>query len=425
MSLGTTIPSTTIPADVPTDKPAPKPPAPAKKKSRWGRRLLWVAGGTTVGVAALWTAIHEVPGFGPWIADTGRSILGQAAVAWIEDTAYGIADDINQLRYKDEKPKTYWEAPTDAPPVATAAPTPSVSASASATAAPTIEPPAPFEPPVASVATEVDGKWIPMADASGQAPAMWKTLVHPDAKRSFAAVAIVAIERKLIDLHLVAGKVEPSSAAVPMDRRPALVPESDQAELVAAFNGGFKAQHGHWGMMLDGETYVAARDVGCTIALMKDGSLRIGTWKDVLQPAEGDMRWYRQTPPCLVENGEIHKALESEYAKGWGAAVGGETVIRRSALGLDATGRYLYFGLGDALTAQSLARAMKAAGSVSAAQLDVNYAYPRFLVYERPNGETPKAKSAIIPDIKFRLAEYVGEPALRDFFYLTRKKNPS
>lgn len=425
MSLGTTIPSTTIPADVPTDKPAPKPPAPAKKKSRWGRRLLWVAGGTTVGVAALWTAIHEVPGFGPWIADTGRSILGQAAVAWIEDTAYGIADDINQLRYKDEKPKTYWEAPTDAPSVATAAPTPSTSASASATAAPTIEPPAPFEPPVASVATEVDGKWIPMADASGQAPAMWKTLVHPDAKRSFAAVAIVAIERKLIDLHLVAGKVEPSSAAVPMDRRPALVPESDQAELVAAFNGGFKAQHGHWGMMLDGETYVAARDVGCTIALMKDGSLRIGTWKDGLQPSEGDMRWYRQTPPCLVENGEIHKALESEYAKGWGAAVGGETVIRRSALGLDATGRYLYFGLGDALTAQSLARAMKAAGSVSAAQLDVNYAYPRFLVYERPNGETPKAKSAIIPDIKFRLAEYVGEPALRDFFYLTRKKNPS
>ncbi len=425
MSLGTTIPSTTIPADVPTDKPAPKPPAPAKKKSRWGRRLLWVAGGTTVGVAALWTAIHEVPGFGPWIADTGRSILGQAAVAWIEDTAYGIADDINQLRYKDEKPKTYWEAPTDAPPVATAAPTPSSSATASATAAPTIEPPAAFEPPVASVATEVDGKWIPMADASGQAPAMWKTLVHPDAKRSFAAVAIVAIERKLIDLHLVAGKVEPSSAAVPMDRRPALVPESDQAEPVAAFNGGCKAQHGHWGMMLDGETYVAARDVGCTIALMKDGSLRIGTWKDALQPAEGDMRWYRQTPPCLVENGEIHKALESEYAKGWGAAVGGETVIRRSALGLDATGRYLYFGLGDALTAQSLARAMKAAGSVSAAQLDVNYAYPRFLVYERPNGGTPKAKSAIIPDIKFRLAEYVGEPALRDFFYLTRKKNPS
>lgn len=422
MSLGTTASSTTIPADVPTDKPAPKSPAPAKKKGRWGRRLLWGAGVTAVGVAALWTAIHEVPGFGPWIADTGRAVLGQAAVAWIEDTAYGVADDINQLRYKDEKPKTYWEVPTDAPSAVPVAPSPSASADASA--APAEPPPPAFEPPQPSVATEVDGKWIPMADASGQAPAMYKTLVHPDAKRSFAAVAIVAIERKQIDLHLVAGKTEPASNAVPMDKRPAIVPEADQGELVAAFNGGFKAQHGHWGMMLDGETYVAPRDVGCTVAMMKDGAIKIGTWKD-LQPSEGDMRWYRQTPPCLVENGETHKALEVEYAKGWGAAVGGETVIRRSALGLDATGRFLIFGLGDALTAQSLARAMKAAGAVAAAQLDVNYAYPRFLVYERANGEIPKAKSAIIPDIKFRAAEYVGEPALRDFFYLTRRKNPS
>ena len=423
MSLGTTTaPSTTIAAAVPTDKPAPKETAPAKKKSRWGRRLLWGAGGSIVGLGALWVAIHEVPGFGPWIADTGRAVLGQAAVAWIEDTAYGIADDINQLRFKDEKPVTYWEQPATAAPVVSAAPAPSGSAVASAP--PASEAPPAFEPPQPTVATEQDGKWSPVVDASGQAPAMWKALVHPDAKRSFAAVAIVAIERKQIELHLVAGKTEPASNNVPMEKRPAIVPESDQGDLVAAFNGGFKAQHGHWGMMLDGETYVEPRDVGCTVALMKDGSIRIGTWTAV-KDAAGDMRWYRQTPPCLIENGESPKALESEYAKGWGAAVGGETVIRRSALGVDASGKYLYFGLGDALTAQSLARAMKAAGAISAAQLDVNYAYPRFLVYERANGEAPKAKSAIIPDIKFRAAEYVGEPALRDFFYLTRKHDPS
>jgi hypothetical protein len=420
MSLGTTIPSTTIPADVPSDKTAPAKGAPSKKKARWGRRLLWAAGGTTVGVLGLWAAIHEVPGFGPWLADTGRSIFGPAFVAKIEDFAYGVADDINQVRYKDDKPKTYWEDPTSAPPAASAAP----SGSAAAAAAPADPPPAAFEPPFPSVATEADGKWIPMQDASGQPPAMYKTLVHPDTKRSFAAVALVAIERKRIDLHLVAGKTEPASTTVPMEKRPGVVPEADQADLVAAFNGGFKATHGHYGMMLDGETYLPPRDIACTIALMKDGSLRVGTWKE-MSSAAGDMRWYRQTPPCLVENGETPKALESEYAKGWGAAVGGETVIRRSALGVDATGRFLIFGLGDALTAQSLARAMKAAGAVSAAQLDVNYAYPRFLVYERAQGEAPKAKSAIIPDIKFRAAEYVGEAALRDFFYLTRKKDQS
>lgn len=422
MSLGTSVPSTTIPAAVPNDPPAPAKAAPAKKRARWGRRLAWAAGGTVAGVLGLWIAIHEIPGFGPAVADGARSVLGPGAVAWAEDFAYGIADDINQVRYQDEAPKTYWDVPTAAASAAEVVPPASPSATASAVAE---EPPPPgFEPPHASVAAEGDGKWIPMADASGQAPAMYKTLIHPDPKRSFAAVALVAIDRKRVDLHLVAGKTEPSSNMVPMDKRPGIVPEGDQGELIAAFNGGFKAIHGHWGMMLDGDTYVVPRDVGCTVALMKDGSLRIGTWKE-LSSVAGDMRWYRQTPPCLVENGATHPALDVEYAKGWGATVAGETVIRRSALGVDATGRYMIFGLGDALTAQSLSRAMKQAGAVSAAQLDVNYAYPRFLVYERAAGEAPKAKTAIIPDIKFRAVEYVGEPALRDFFYLTRKKNES
>jgi len=410
---------------VTADLSAPDKPAPIKKKARWGRRLLWLAGGTVVGVAGLWTAIHEIPGFGPALADGARSLLGPAAVAWAEDFAYGVADDINQARYSGDAPKTYWDAPTAVPAVASAEASGSVGAAASASAAPVEPPPPAFEPPHPTVASEADGKWIPMVDATGGPPAMYKSLVHPDPKRSFAAVALVAIDRKRIDVHLVAGKTEPSSLAVPMDKRPAVVPADDQIDLVAAFNGGFKAIHGHWGMMLDGTTYVVPRETACTIALMKDGAVKVGTWKD-MAATEGDMRWYRQTPPCLVEGGATHPALEVEYAKGWGATVSGETVIRRSAIGVDATGRYLFFGLGDALTAQSLSRAMKAAGARDAAQLDVNYAYPRFLVYERgAAGEAPKAKSAIIPDIKFRPAEYVGEPALRDFFYLTRKKNES
>lgn len=424
MSLGASVPSTSIAATVTGLRPAPdeKAPdnkasdkkAPAKKRARWGRRALWATGGGVAGVLALWVAIHEIPGFGPALADGARSVLGPGFVAWAEDFAYGIADDINQLRHKDAAPVTYWEAP--AAPAATLAP----SADPGAAPAPPVSPPPPaFEPPHASVATPADGKWIPMEDASGQPAAMYKSLVHPDPKRSFAAVALVAIDRTRVALHLVAGKTEPASQAVPMERRPGLVPEADRGALVAAFNGGFKAIHGHWGMMLGGETYVAPRDVGCTVAMMKDGAVRIGTWKE-LKAAEGEMSWYRQTPPCLVENDATHPALEVEYAKGWGATVSGETVIRRSAIGVDATGRFLIFGLGDALTAQSLARAMKQAGAKDAAQLDVNYAYPRFLVYERAEGQPPKAKSAIIPDIKFRPAEYVGEAALRDFFYLTR-----
>ena len=48
---------------------------------------------------------------------------------------------------------------------------------------------------------------------------------------------------------------------------------------MAAFNGGFKAMHGHYGMMLDGETFVPPRDIGCTVAMYKDGGLKIRTFR--------------------------------------------------------------------------------------------------------------------------------------------------
>src|SRR6185436_15920854 len=111
-----------------------------------------------------------------------------------------------------------------------------------------------------------------------------------------------------------------------------------------------------------------------------------------LKPSEGQMVGYRQTPPCLVEEGKTNAALDIEYNKKWGSTVSGETVIRRSAIGIDKAGRTLFYGLGEAVTAQSLSRAMKAVGAENAAQLDVNYAYPRFLLYERSAAEaTPHA----------------------------------
>jgi hypothetical protein len=235
-------------------------------------------------------------------------------------------------------------------------------------------------------------------------------------------VAIVAVDLARLDLSLVAGTLEPASATVPPSERPGLVPADRFPELVAAFNGGFKAEHGHYGMMLDGRTFLAPRATSCTVALYKGGALRIGTWT-ALKETAAEMAGYRQTPPCLVEQGAIHDTLlAADGAHGWGAAVGGETVIRRSALGLDAAGKTLFYGLGESVSAGSLARAMKAAGAENAAQLDVNAAYPRFVFYGRRQGnETPKVASAIIPDIAFSRHEYVGKPEGRDFFYLTRK----
>ena len=76
--------------------------------------------------------------------------------------------------------------------------------------------------------------------------------------------------------------------------------------------------------------------------------------------------------------------------------------------------------LGVSVTADSLARAMQAAGAENAAQLDVNATYPRFVFYKHPANELPKVESAIIPDVDFAKHEYVGEPEERDFFFLMK-----
>ena len=411
----------------------------ASRPTKWKRRALIGAGVFAVGVPGLWYAIHEVPGVGPAVADGIRAVLGPGVVAWAEDTAYAVQDRIDRWRYQDQKPKTFWEAPASATPTASAAaPIVSAVASAEPSAAPSGAPSAPpvaaegsfpppaFSPPVPAVAADGDGAWIAVKDAVSADPILYKSVVHPDPKRNFAALAVIAIDLKRVDLRLVAGTQEPESTKVPKERRPGIIPKAAHADLIAAFNGGFKAVHGRWGMMLDGDTFVVPREVGCTVALYKDGAFKIGGWPSIKED-EPKLAFYRQTPPCLLDQGKTHNTLEAtEYSKNWGATVSGETVIRRSAIGVDKSGRVLFYGLGEAMTAQALARGMRAVGADSAAQLDVNYSYPRFLFFERGAGEElPHVASPIIPGIKYQKTEYVGGSEVRDFFYVTRRPSPS
>nr|WP_275939089.1 phosphodiester glycosidase family protein [Polyangium spumosum] len=222
-----------------------------------------------------------------------------------------------------------------------------------------------------------------------------------------------------VTIRLVAGTTEPVSENVPLSARPGLIPRAEHPDLVAAFNGGFKALHGQYGMMIEGKTFLPPRKFACTVGLYRDGSVRIGTWP-ALAPTEPEMAAYRQTPACLVEGGELNKKL-TEYNRNWGATVSGETVIRRSAIGVDATGRTLFYALGEAVTAQSLARAIKAAGAHAAAQLDVNYAFPRFLLFDHPPGAERSLAASLVPKIDYRETDYVKDPSPRDFFYVARR----
>ena len=377
-----------------------------------------LAGGGVVALAVLWVAIHRYPAFGTFLVDNVRKVVGPKPIAWAEDKAYGVQDWVNRKRYASAPPATYWAPPPAAP-----------GSSSSESVAPPpphddVFPPPRFTAPYPNVATASDGVWIAMpAPQDPQAPTgLYKALVHPDGKRSFAVVAIVAIDLRSVNVTSVPGFGEPQSAALTRDKRPGLVPREALPDLLACFNGGFQAVHGQWGMMVDGVTLLQPRPIGCTITKYKDGAMRVAVWKRIAD-SEPDMAFYRQTPPCLVEEGNINPATQGEKNTGWGATVDGDTIIRRSAFGLDKSGKIAFYGMGDALSAGTLAKAMHAAGAWEVAQLDVNWQYPRFFTYD--GGKEPRIVAPLAPVANFRADEYTGKPEFRDFFYLTRKKKPS
>jgi hypothetical protein len=201
--------------------------------------------------------------------------------------------------------------------------------------------------------------------------------------------------------------------------RPAKIPEAHHERLLAAFNGGFMTEHGQWGMRLDGVTLVRPRENGCTLALHGDGRMQIAPWAR-MAGGEGGMRWWRQTPSCMVDEGELHPALRVPEVRNWGATLDGNTVIRRSAVGLDRDGKVLFVAISNHTTAPAIALGLRHVGATAVAQLDVNWSYPKFLLYEPGEGGA-LMPVALASGFEFSEDEYIRKRSLRDFFYVTRK----
>jgi hypothetical protein len=350
------------------------------------------------------------------VADGLRAVIGSESVTKLEDFVYGVEDRVNQAVRKNEAPKAYWTVPDRAP----AAPRPTMLGTCELAAFQ----PTPVGPMHAKWSAPGDGQWVGIADRRhpDDAPRLYKTLLHPDPNRSWTAVTVVAIDLRQTDLHLVAGREEPKgkTAEARAYQRHGLIPAAHHDALLAAFNGGFKAEHGHYGMRVDGVTLLQPRSLSCWVGKDRAGKIVIGDY-DRLRARDIDTVWWRQTPGCMVDEGETHPGLRDGGNTYWGATLKGETVIRRSAIGVSADGHTLYSGIGDHTNARAIATAMKHAGAAAVAQLDVNWSYPKFVVYQPASGGLTAEK--IADGFEFSEGEYIRSPAARDFFYVTRKSD--
>jgi hypothetical protein len=386
----------------------------ARRRRPIARALVALAIAVPLTVGVLFYGVNHVPWLGPLLANGLRAVLGDGAVSHLEDVAYRVEDRWNQLTRAGEKPRAHWETPKSAP---------SAPSHATEPAPRLLFRPRDVGPLYPNAAAPGDGVWVPVdvPEHEENPPLFYKTLVHPDPRRPWSELFIVAMDLRRVQLFAAAGTLEPKTtlAEAHSVARTGLIPEEQRDALVAAFNGGFKAEHGHYGMSVGGVTLLAARGDSCTIAAYHDGALRIGTWRR-LAGGVNDMTFWRQTPQCLVEGGRLHPGLADEANISWGAALSGDTVVRRSALGLSADGSVLYMGVSNATTARVIALGMQHAGAADVAQLDINWSYPRFVLFEQTARGT-KEGFGLFEGFMFDKSEYLTRPSTRDFFYVLRK----
>jgi hypothetical protein len=70
-----------------------------------------------------------------------------------------------------------------------------------------------------------------------------------------------------------------------------------------------------------------------------------------------------------------------------------------------------------------MAVAMAHLGCTSAAQLDINYSYPRFVLFPKSASGEREAVS-LFEGFKVEKDDYLREPSVRDFFYVVRREPP-
>jgi hypothetical protein len=405
------------------------------RRSFWRRAVLGVLLASPFLVLGLWIAVNRIEWLGPWVADGLRAVIGKDAVAELEDIAYGVQDRFYQYYRKGESPKAYWQVPTAAPEAAgPKAEEPAAGASGDGAGAEgggsealseAIHRPKDVGPVHASWSAPGDGQWLPIAvpDLPALTPRMWKTLLHPDKNRSWAEVFIVALDVQRINLHLVAGSQEPIATEPGAENveRKARVPEHHEAEVLAAFNGGFKTEHGGYGMRVGATTLVKPVAGACAVAWFNDHHVEVAPWEK-LAAREAQMTWWRQTPNCMLEDGKLHPRLVSGHTTKWGATLDGDTVIRRSAIGVDPSGQLLFVGISNHTSANAIADALLHAGAITVAQLDVNFSYPKFVLFERAVADGPRLAIALADGFEFSTDEYIRKRSQRDFFYLTARE---
>lgn len=399
----------------------------------------------------------------PWLVDTlrGLSFVGGERVAWLENRVFALRDRgmrlYHTLHETDHAAQAAKELGIDERKLAR------VEEKVERLAVPNPEsgwPPSSLDPLNSAEPVAGEGKWRAIVDdphvralPSGK-PVFYQSFLHSDPARTWARVYLTVWDPRLVQLHIVAGTEEPVSATG--ETGSGVIPRTPETltRLVGAFNGGFQAMHGEFGMMADGRVYLPPKPWAATVALFEDGRVGMGSWpgpadrraqyEEARAVAEipADMVAFRQNLTSLVEGDQFNP-----WGRWWWGAApqqrSEQTLTQRSALCVTREG-FMIYAWGDSASPEALGSALLRARCVRALHLDMNAGHAGMELYnvlgpDEPRSELPKREAhryegslAALPGYVVRarkavtamgmaLPRYV-RPDPRDFFYLTLKR---
>ncbi len=306
-------------------------------------------------------------------------------------------------------------------------------------------PPAPLKP-VLDKPMPGEGEWIlldrdPFVGGNpGAPPAFATTFVRADRERPYTRIYVTVWDPRQVELHPSAGAAEPVDATG--NAGPGLVPRTPKTmrRLVGAFNGGFQAMHGEFGLMADGHVYLPPKPYAATVAELRDGSTAFGVWPAAAEVPE-QIVGYRQNLTPLVFHGKLNP-----YGRTWwgGTPPGSTDQVHTARSGLCLTSdRFVAYFYGTEIDAMVLGEAMLHARCEVGMHLDMNAGHTGLEFYRaapaaewvpfgRPLQHDWEAEGEVggMPGWRFRGRRMVRGMGLmnfpryihregRDFFYLT------
>jgi hypothetical protein len=220
-----------------------------------------------------------------------------------------------------------------------------------------------------------EGEWI-MLDhdpfiktTPGAPPAFATTFVRTDKERPYTRINITVWDPRQVSLHPMGGAVEPVNATGTAGT--GLIPRTPAVmkQVVGAFNGGFQALHGEFGMMAEGVVYLPPKPFAATVAELRDGSTAFGVWPNS-SDIPADIVGFRQNLTPLVQDMKYNP-----YGRTWwgGTPPGWPDRVHttRSGLCLTNEGFVAYF-YGNGVDADVLGLAMIQARCKVGMHLDMN-----------------------------------------------------